>query len=91
MPRSEKTDAALSVVDEAASRPLSLVLIEELAEPLAEYILADYDAEDWQNSPVVEALAGVAALLEVSGREVPAPIMAVLRRAAEAGRPIGVG
>ncbi len=57
---------------------------------LAEYMLADYDAEDWQDSPLVEALARVAALLEVNDREVPGSIMAALRKANEAGRLIGV-
>ncbi len=39
---------------------------------------------------LVEALARVVALLEVDGREVPGSIMAALRKASEAGRPIGV-
>ena len=62
-------------------------MVGEIADPLAEYMLADYDAKDWQNSPVVEALARVAALLEA---EVPASILAALRGAADAGRHIGV-
>ena len=90
MPRSQKTKAALTIVDEA-SRPLSLGLVKELAEPLAEYMLADYlEAKDWQDSKLIEALARVAALLEADGREVPPSIMAALRRAAEAGRPVGI-
>ena len=75
----------------AASTALTLDLVEELAEPLAEYMLADFDAEEWQDSGLVEALARVAALLEVDGREVPVSVMAALRKASEAGRPIGVG
>jgi hypothetical protein len=91
MPRSHRTKRAAAIVDEA-SRPLSLGLVEELAEPLAEYMLADYlEAKDWHDSKLVEALARVAALLEADGREVPRSIMAALRRASEAGRPIGVG
>ena len=62
----------------------------ELAEPLAEYMLNDYTAEDWQDSQLVETLARVAALLEVDGSEVPDAIMRALRKAAEAGQPIGV-
>ncbi len=84
------TKRAATIVDEA-SRPLSLGLLKELAEPLAEYMLADYlEAKDWQDSQLVEALARVAALLEVDGREVPGNIMTALRKASEAGRPIGV-
>ena len=89
MPRSEKTQAAQTIVSEA-SAALNLDLVEKLAQPLAEYLLGDYDAEDWQDSPLVEALARVAALLEVDGRKVPNSIMNALRRAAEAGQPVGV-
>ena len=73
-----------------ASTALTLDLVEELAEPLAEDMLGDYTAVDRQDSPLVEALARVAALLEVDGRKVPGSIMAALRKASEAGRPIGV-
>ncbi len=89
MPRSEKTQAAQTIVSEA-SAALNLDLMEELAQPLAEYLLDDYTAEDWRDSPLVEALARVAALLEVDGRKVPDSIMDALRRAAEAGQPVGV-
>lgn len=34
--------------------PVVLLLVAEVAEPLAEYMLSDYAAEDWQDSPVVE-------------------------------------
>ncbi len=67
-----------------------LDLIAELAETVAENMLRDYDTEDWQDSPVVETLAHVAALFEANGRTVPTPILDVLRHAAEAGRHIGV-
>ena len=89
MPRSEKTQAAQTIVREA-SAALNLDLVEELAQPLAEYLLDDYTAEDWQGSPLVEALARVAAMLEGDGRKVPDSIMNALRRAAEAGQPVGV-
>ncbi len=46
MPRSEKTKAAQVVVSEA-STALTLDLVEELAEPLAVYMLNDYTPEDW--------------------------------------------
>ena len=59
-----------------------LDLIAELAETT--------DTEDWQDSPIVETLARVAALFEADGRKVPTLVLDVLRHAAEAGRPIGV-
>jgi len=60
MPRSEKTQAARIIVSEA-SAALNLDLVEKLAQPLAEYLLDDYTAEDWQDSPLIEALARAAA------------------------------
>ncbi len=88
MPRS-KTQVAQAIVSDA-SLALNLDLVEELAQPLAQYLLDDYTAEDWQDSPLVETLARVAALLEVDGRKVPNSIMDALRSAAEAGQPVGV-
>ena len=83
MPRSERTTAAARIVDEASSSTLALV--EELAANLAEYMLADYGVECWRDSPIVEALARVAAMLEAADHEVPASILAALRKATEAG------
>jgi len=89
MPRQLATMAAHQIVHEAtASVPVALLA--ELAEPLAEYILDDYQREDWQDSPVIESLARVAALLEAQGREIPSAIHGVLRAASQAGRPLGV-
>jgi len=87
MPRSAK--AAQEIVDTAQSK-LSLDLVAELAEPLARYMLGNDAHEEWRDSPQVEALARVAALMEAAGREVPLPILEALRKAAEAGRPIGL-
>ena len=53
-------------------------------------MLANYKAEDWRNSTVVEVLARVASLLEAEEREVPPSILTALRKATEAGRPLGV-
>ena len=53
-------------------------------------MVANYDADDWQSSPLVESLARTAVLLERDQREVPACIQEVLKRAAEAGQPVGV-
>ena len=88
MPRQAATNAARNIVHEASVSPIELLA--ELAEPLAEYILDDYGREDWQDSPVVEALARVAALLETKGQDIPLPILAVLRKSSEAGNPVGV-
>ena len=89
MPRRRSTKAAQDIVDEAQT-PLSLDLVVELAEPLARYMLGSYADEEWPDNPQVEALGRVAALLEAHGREVPVPILEVLKKAAEAGRPIGL-
>jgi hypothetical protein len=89
MPRQRATLAAHQII-EGAQTTLSAELVAELAEPLAEYILNDYGREDWQDSPLVETLARVAALLEAQGWEVPPSVLHVLRNAAEAGRPVGV-
>ena len=89
MPRSEKIEATQAVVSQA-STALTLDLVEEIAEPLAEFMVSSYEGEDWQDSPLVEALARVAALLEVDGRKVPNAILEALRKAAEAGQPVGV-
>ena len=88
MPRQVATNAAQNIVHEASVSPTELLAT--LAVPLAEYILDDYSREDWQDSPVVEALARVAAQLESQGLDIPRPILAVLRKASEAGRPLGV-
>ena len=87
MPRSKK--AAQDIVD-IARTTLPLDLVVDLAEPLARYMLESYADHEWRDSPQVEALARTAALLEADDREVPAPILDALRRAAEAGRPIGL-
>ena len=88
MPRQFQTSAARQIVEEASSDAVELLA--QLAEPLAEYMVDDYGREDGQDSPNVDALARVAALLEAQGREIPVPILDVLRRASEAGRPVGV-
>jgi hypothetical protein len=89
MPVQKATLAAYHVI-EGARAELTAELVAELAEPLAEYILNDYEREDWQDSPLVETLGRVAAVLEAQGQEVPRPILDVLRTATQAGRPVGV-
>ncbi len=83
-------DGAARKLVEEASAETSVVLVAELAEQLAEYMLVDYEREDWQDSPLIESLARVAALLEARGCEIPGAILRVLRNASEAGHPIGV-
>ena len=81
--------AARQVLDED-SMDLPIHLVAELAEPLAEFMLADYEGEDWQDSPLVETLARVAAILEAGSQDIPPPILEALRRGSEAGQPVGV-
>ena len=68
MPRSEKIEAAQAVVSQA-STALTLDLVEEIAEPLAEFMVSSYEAEDWQDSPLVQALARVADKARAEGGE----------------------
>jgi hypothetical protein len=89
MPRQQSTKAAQDIID-SAQTVLSLELVVELAEPLARYMLGSYADEEWRDGPQIEALARVAALLEAEGLEVPSSILEALRKAAEAGRPIGL-
>ncbi|HKG76395.1 MAG TPA: hypothetical protein VKA90_02660 [Beijerinckiaceae bacterium] len=67
-----------------------IALVAELTEALCEHIVLDYTAEDYMGSALIERIAQVAAILQAKGRPVPLPIADVLRRAAEAGRPVGV-
>ena len=67
-----------------------IALVAELTEALCEHMVLDYTAEDYMGSTLIERIAQVAAILQAKGRPVPLPIADVLRRAAEAGRPVGV-
>jgi hypothetical protein len=49
-----------------------------------------YEREDWHDSPLVETLARVAALLEARAQDIPPAILEALRKASEAGQPVGV-
>ena len=88
MPR-PLSSAARQVADEE-SMALPLDLIAQLAESLAEFMIADYERDDWQDSPLIETLARIAAFLEAQGCEIPVTILDVLRTASEAGRPVAV-
>ena len=61
-----------------------------LAEELAGYVVTDYDREDYQDSPTIDQRARVVAMMEAESREVPPVILEALKKAAEAGRPVGV-
>ena len=65
-------------------------LVAEVTEVLCAHLVVDYTAKDYRGSALVERIAQVAAMLQARGRPVPLPIADVLRRAAEAGRPVGV-
>ena len=65
-------------------------LVAELTETLCSHMVVDYAAEDYRGSPLIERIAQVAVMLQANGRPIPLPIADVLRRAAEAGRPVGV-
>jgi hypothetical protein len=67
-----------------------IALVAELAEALCEHMALDYTAEDYRGCVLIERIAQVAAMLQAKRRPVPLPIADVLRRAAEAGRPVGV-
>ena len=62
----------------------------ELATVLAGALVVNYEHDDFRDSPVIERIAQVAAMMEAHGHEVPPAIQDVLRKAAEAGRPIGL-
>jgi hypothetical protein len=61
-----------------------------LAEELASYVVTDCDREDYQDSPTIDQLARVVAMMEAENREVPPIILEALKKAAEAGRPVGI-
>jgi hypothetical protein len=50
-----------------------------------------YEPDDLRDSPIIDRIAQVAAMMEAHEREVPPIIRDVLRKAAEAGRPVGLG
>ncbi len=87
MPRQRSTKAAQAIVDDAQAM-LSLDLVEDLAEPLARYMLENAAGEEWHDSPQVNALSRVAALFAARGREVPSVITDAIEKAAEADHPI---
>jgi hypothetical protein len=50
-----------------------------------------YESNDLRDSPIIDRIAQVAAMMEAHHWEVPPVVRDVLRKAVEAGRPIGTG
>jgi len=64
-------------------------MVFELATALSGALVVNYEPEDFRDSPIIDRIAQVAAMMEARGWEVPSVIREVLRKAAEAGRVIG--
>ncbi len=64
-------------------------MVFELATALSGALVVLYEPDGFRNSPIINRIAQVAAMMEAHHWEVPPLIREVLRKAAEAGRPIG--
>jgi hypothetical protein len=64
-------------------------MVFELATALSGALVVNYEEYDFRDSPIIDRIAQVAAMMEAHYWEVPPIIREVLRKAAEAGRPIG--
>ena len=64
-------------------------MVFELATALSGALVVLYEPNDLRDSPIIDRIAQVAAMMEAHDWEVPPVIRDVLRKAAEAGRPIG--
>ena len=73
------TDDERGMVFELATALSGALLVLGLDEP-----------EGFRSGPIIDRIAHVAAMMEAHGHEVPPAIRDVLRKAAEAGRPIGL-
>ena len=62
-----------------------------LATALSGALVVNYEPEDFRDSPIIDRIAQVTAMMEDHDWEVPPVIRDVLRKAVEAGRPIGTG
>ncbi len=65
-------------------------MVFELATALSDALLVLREPEDLRSGPIIDRIAHVAAMMEAHGHEVPPAIQDVLRKAAEAGHPIGL-
>jgi hypothetical protein len=61
----------------------------ELATALSGVLVVNYEQVDFRDSPIIDRIAQVAAMMEAHKWEVPPVIREVLRKAVEAGRVIG--
>ena len=64
-------------------------MVFELATALSGALVVNYDQYDLHDSPIIERIAQVAAMMEAHHWEVPPVIREVLRKAVETGRVIG--
>ena len=64
-------------------------MVFELATALSGALVVQYEPEDFRNSPIIDRIAQVTAMMEAHDWEVPPVIRDVLRKASEAGRVIG--
>src|SRR4051794_13700094 len=65
-------------------------LVFELATALSGALVINYEQVDFRDSPIIDRIAQVAAMMEAHDWEVPPVIREALRKAVEAGRVIGV-
>ena len=66
-------------------------MVFELATALSGALVINCEPEDFRDSPIIDRIAQVAAMIKARKWEVPPVIREVLRKAAEAGRPVGTG
>ena len=64
-------------------------MVFELATALSGALVVNYEEYDFRDSPIIDRIAHVAAMMEAHDWEVPLLIREVLRKATEAGRVIG--
>ena len=64
-------------------------MVFELATALSGALVVNYEEYDFRDSPIIDRIAQVAAMMEAHDWEVPPLIREVLRKAAETGRVIG--
>ena len=62
-------------------------IIFELATVLCGSLVVNYEREDFRDSPIIDRIAQVAAMMKAGEQQVPPIIREVLRKAADAGRP----
>jgi hypothetical protein len=87
MPRPAATNAAQNIVHEASSSTTELLA--GWPNP-SQNILETYSREDWQDRPVVRRRPKSQRCLKLSTWISRLPILVVLRKASEAGKPVGV-